>query len=96
MSFLKKLFGSRVTTPVEGPSEDYKGFRIRAAVIAVGGEHQVAGVIDKEIDGVIKRYEFLRADRMADRAEAERLALAKARRIVDEQGERMFETQPAG
>ena len=31
-----------------------------------------------------------RADRMADKAEAERLTLAKGRRVVDEQGDSMF------
>jgi hypothetical protein len=95
MSFLKKLFGfggrnaADEATPAADPVE-YKGFTIRAAPYKSEGQYQVAGVIEKEIDGTRHEHRFIRADRHAAIEDATEIALAKARLIVDEQGERMF------
>lgn len=91
MSFLKSLFGGR--TAAEAPQalgEDYKGFTIRATPLSVGGEYQLSGQIEKEIGGELKVHTFVRADRMTSREDAVNFALAKARLIVDEQGESVF------
>jgi hypothetical protein len=92
MSFWKNLFGGggEARAPAQSPGEDYKGFIIRPALMAVGSEYQLAGRIEKEIDGELKSYEFVRADRMSSREDAELLALAKARQIIDEQGASLF------
>ena len=96
MSFLGKLFGfgSRegpsAATPTADPVE-YKGFTIRPAPYkAEGGQFQVAGVIEKTIDGTRHEHRFIRADRHATLEDASEIAIAKGRLIVDEQGERMF------
>lgn len=91
MSFLKNLFGggtAKETPPP--PGEDYKGFVIRATPMPVGGEFQLAGQIEKEVGGELKVHKFVRADRMSSRDDAVSFALAKARLIVDEQGDKMF------
>ena len=91
MSFLKSLFGSRTAAEAPpAPGEDYKGFTIRATPMPVGGEYQLAGQIEKEIGGELKVHKFVRADRMSSRDEAVSFSLAKARLIVDEQGEHVF------
>jgi hypothetical protein len=92
MSFWKSLFGggASASPAPPAPGEDYKGFTIRATPMAVGGEYQLSGQIEKEIDGELKVHKFVRADRMSSREDAVTFALAKARLIVDEQGERMF------
>ena len=91
MSFWKSLFGGGSSEPVAPPpGEDYKGFTIRATPLSVGGEYQLSGQIEKEIGGELKVHTFVRADRMSSREDAVNFALAKARLIVDEQGEGVF------
>ncbi len=92
MSFLKSLFGGAGggKEPAQAPGEDYKGFTIRATPMPVGSEYQLSGQIEKTIGGELKVHKFVRADRMSSRDDAVSFALAKARLIIDEQGDRMF------
>jgi hypothetical protein len=96
MSFWKKLFGGG-----EGGGEassgggamgqeEYKGFLIKAIEMRAGSEYQLAGTIEKDIDGEHKSYQFVRADRMSSKDDVISLALSKGRQIIDEQGERVF------
>ncbi len=96
-SSLKALFGRGAAKDpgIEdaAPAEavEYKGFRIRPAPFkAKSGQFQTAGVIEKEFPSGLKRHEFIRAETHPSRDEAESFAIAKAKRIVDEQGDRMF------
>ena len=96
MSFLRKLFGfgsaapHAQTAPAATPVE-YKGFTIHPAPYkSDGGQYQVAGMIEKEIDGARHEHRFIRADRHPTIEDATEIAIAKGRLIVDEQGERMF------
>ena len=96
MSFWKKLFGAgggddaSVATGANAPQEVYKGFTIRASLLPAGSEFQLAGTIEKEIEGVMKRHDFVRADRFGSKDDAATYTLAKGRQIIDEQGERLF------
>ena len=95
MSFLRKLFGfgssSEAARTRESEPVAYKGFTIRAAPYkSEGDQFQVAGVIEKEVDGVRKEHRFIRADRHTSYDDAAEVAIAKGRLIIDEQGERMF------
>jgi len=92
MSFWKNLFGGGggASEPEAAPGEAYKGFIIRPTLMPAGGEYQLAGVIEKTINGETKSYKFVRADRMSSRDEAVSFALAKGRQIIDEQGESVF------
>ncbi|QLQ18341.1 MAG: hypothetical protein HZT43_06130 [Exiguobacterium profundum] len=86
MSLLSRLFGSKSEKPEATPSsEDHKGFRITPKPIREGGQFRVSALIEK--DG---RHELIRADTMASLEEAMVLSLAKARQMIDEQGERLF------
>lgn len=87
MSLLSRLFGSKSEKPEATPSsEDHKGFRITPKPIREGGQFRVSALIEK--DG--RRHELIRADTMASLEEAMVLSLAKARQMIDEQGERLF------
>ena len=93
MSFFKKLFGggggdAAPTKPAK--SAEHKGFVIDARPYKEGGQFQLAGVISKEIDGVLKEHKFIRADRFTSIDEAAEIALVKGRQIIDEQGENIF------
>lgn len=91
MSFWKSLFGGgEAKSAAPAPGEEYKGYMIRPTPMAVGREHQLAGRIEKEIDGELKTYDFVRADRLSSRDEAASFALAKGRQIIDEQGDGIF------
>jgi hypothetical protein len=97
MSFLKSLFGAgksagtpdtpeaRVTGEVE-----YKGYLIRAVPFKEQGQFQLAGTIEKTVDGVTRTYRFVRADRSAGTEEVTEMALQKGQKIVDEQGDLIF------
>lgn len=91
MSFLKTLFGGGAKSePAAAPGEEYQGFIIRPTPMQVGSEFQLAGTIEKEIDGTLHTHKFVRADRMSSRDDAVSFALAKGRQIVDEQGVKVF------
>jgi hypothetical protein len=92
MSFWKSLFGSPAAAdpPASDPVE-YNGFTLRAAPFKEGDRYQTAGVIAKEVGGVKKEHRFIRADSHASLETAIEFSLAKARQIVDQMGEHLFE-----
>jgi len=93
MSFLRALFGRRAAAGSASLGEpvEYKGFIIRAAPFKSEGHYQTAGVIEREIGGVRKEHRFIRADAYANYDDAVSFTLAKARQIIDLQGERIFQ-----
>jgi len=92
MSLVRALFGGPRSGESEKVSEpvEYKGFLIRAAPYKSEGRYQTAGVIEREIGGERKEHRFIRADAFASYEDAVQFSLAKARQLVDLQGERMF------
>jgi hypothetical protein len=96
MSFWKKLFGGgegggeAASGGGAMGQEEYKGFLIKAIEMRAGSEYQLAGTIEKDVDGEHKSYQFVRADRMSSKDDVISLALSKGRQIIDEQGERVF------
>lgn len=67
--------------------ETYEGLELLACPVHEAGAWRVAGTIRRPGDEDGPRYDFVRADTMADRDEATRMSLLKARQLVDEQGE---------
>lgn len=95
-SILKDLWGrltggAGAAAEVEAEPVEYKGYRIRAAPFADGGQFQTAGTIEKEIGGELKQHRFIRAEKHASRDDAESFSITKAQQIVDQQGDRMFD-----
>ena len=97
MSILSKLFGlggSGERPPAKQAPERvqaYEGFEIRATPYEEEGRWQLCGVIAKEIDGARKEHRFIRADRFAMPEEATEMVFFKARMMIDQMGERLFE-----
>ena len=95
MSFLKSLFGggnsgdAKVAAPQQ--EAEYKGFRIEARPYVEGGQFQLAGVISKVVDGLLKEHRFVRSDRFSSKDEAGNFAIIKARQIIDERGDKVFD-----
>jgi hypothetical protein len=97
VSFLKSLFGGGEREGAEGGAEapageavEYKGFRIRPAPYAAGGQYQTAGLIEKDFPEGTKTHRFVRADKHASKDDATAFSLSKAQQIIDEQGDRVF------
>lgn len=95
--FLKRLFGGGATKGPAAPAElreedavEYKGCRIYPQPQETGGNWLTAGLITKEFAGETRRYSFVRADTFTSKEQAASTAIDKARRIVDEQGDKLF------
>lgn len=95
MSFLKRLFGlgggGGEEAPVEGEKAEYKGYAIQSTPFKAEGQYQTAGVITREIDGEVKEHRFIRADRFPTADVASEVAIRKARQMIDQQGDRIFD-----
>ncbi len=100
MSFLKRLFGGKPHAAANDvaangagkpvASAEHNGFTIHATPFQEGGQWQLCGVIEKEVDGEVKTHRFIRADRFPDKNEAAAFILAKGRQIIDERGVALF------
>lgn len=94
--FMRGLFGGGATSgeggggAPTGEAVDYKGYAIQPVARQQGGQWLTAGVIRKEIDGEAKEHAFIRADTHTSQDDAAAMAVEKGKRIVDEQGDRMF------
>ena len=92
MSLWKSLFGSRSAKPAASAAPvEYNGFTIRPEPYLDDGQYQTAGVIEKEIAGVMKSHRFIRADRHPGFDDAVTFTIAKAKQIIDLQGERLLQ-----
>ena len=69
---------------------EYKGYRIRPAPYLAGGQYQTAGTIEKGTSEGMKEHRFIRADKFPSHEDAVTFTVAKAKQIVDQQGDRMF------
>jgi len=93
---IRKVFGKTDSSPQRATADafDYEGFRVHPAPIKEATGWRVAGYIRKEVDGEQREHEFVRADVISTTHEAITTTAAKARRVIDEQGERLFEPRP--
>ena len=91
MSFWKSLFGSAGDSQKPSEPVEYNGYTIRAAPFKNDGHFQTAGIIEKDVGGVRKEHRFIRADTHISFEDAVAFSLSKARQLVDQQGERMFD-----
>ena len=96
-SFLSRLFGSPAGAGSEKAragsfeSEVYNGYTITPAPQSSGGQYNTAGVISKPFGEEVKEHHFIRADTHASADEAAKHALTKAKQIIDEQGDMIFQ-----
>ena len=95
MSWITRLFGGgdrpEPEAPPPGPAQTHEGFTIRPAPQQASGGWRIGARIEKEVGGTLRRHDLVRADVIADREAAEAASVAKARQMIDEQGERLFD-----
>ncbi len=95
LGLLKKLFGGGdggVAETHQGEPEAYEGFDITPSPTREAQGWRVGGTITREVDGETRTHLFIRADVCSNLDEAVATSLAKAKRLVDEQGVRMFDS----
>jgi len=87
-----RALGKSDRLPVqEGQPQDYKGFTIQPAPQKEGGGWRIRGLISKQVGGERRIHTLIRADTYPDVETAMDMTVAKAKRVIDEQGERLFE-----
>ncbi|MEZ5809873.1 MAG: HlyU family transcriptional regulator [Rhizobiaceae bacterium] len=96
MSFLKRLFGGGSAGSDDGavPSAEtveHAGYSIRAAPIRDGGQFRLCAVISRDIDGETRTHKLIRADMFMSADDAADAALRKAKLVIAEQGDAMFD-----
>jgi hypothetical protein len=84
---------SRPAGTASGPTiepVEYKGYRIRPAPYRSGSQYQTAGSIEKDTAEGLKKHDFIRADTYGTEQDAIAFTVAKAKQMIDLQGERLF------
>ncbi len=92
-NLMRSLLGSKGPgTSHEEMAEavDYKGYKIRPTSRQEGSQWRTAGLISKEFPDAVKEQAFIRADLHASKDDADACSTLKAKRIIDEQGDRLF------
>ena|SRR5215475_12034930 len=91
-SVLGRLAGGAAEEPA-AEAVEYKGYRIRPAPYRNNGHFQTAGVIEKDGADGVQTHRFIRADTHPTREGAIDFAIAKAKQIIDLQGDRIFTSE---
>ena len=92
LGFLKGVFsgGDGDREPEAAEPVEHAGFTIVATPRKATGGWSTEGRISKVVEGEEKEVHFIRADTSTSREAAVSLSVSKARKIIDEQGERVF------
>ena len=90
MSLLKKLFGGSDAAK-EPEFEEYEGFRIYPEPMKESGGYRLAARIEKEVDGEARVHRLIRADVFNASEGAAKAALDKAKILIDQMGEKLFD-----
>lgn len=89
--FLGRVFKGSNGGSAGGATELYQGFDIQALPVHETNGWRVSGVISKTVDGEEKSHRFERADTCMDEESASAMTLRKARQLIDERGESIFD-----
>ncbi len=94
MPLFKKLFGgggaSKDAAPKEATPETYKDFSIIPTPIAEGSNFRLSARIKKEVGGELKSQTIIRADTFNSADQAAETAIAKAKMLIDQMGDKLF------
>jgi hypothetical protein len=99
MTMLKSLWDSLMgkggagAEAVAADPVEYKGYRIRPAPYQAGSQYQTSGTIEKDFPSGTREHRFVRAESHPSKEDAVAFSLIKARQIIDQQGDRMFEAE---
>ena len=86
MSLLSKLFGGGGSSAPAAEPTEYKGFSITPQPAKEGGRYRIGAKIEK--DG--KTHDLIRADTLDDKAGADDASINKAKQLIDQVGDALF------
>ncbi|WP_375255762.1 HlyU family transcriptional regulator [Yoonia sp.] len=84
-----KLFGSR-KQPEQEP-ETYKDFAVYPAAQKDSDGFRLAARVEKQVGGDLKVHHLIRADILNTQEAANAAAVVKAKQLIDQMGDRLFE-----
>ncbi|WP_375055805.1 HlyU family transcriptional regulator [Zobellella sp. DQSA1] len=91
-SWLKKLGkATSTTTAPHFEPVSYQGFDIYPEPKAESGQYRLQGRIVQLKDGTQRGYLLIRSDVLPSAEQAAELMIAKAKRVIDENGEHLFD-----
>ena len=88
MNFLTRLFGK--TAPAAPDAILHKDFRIFPQPIKEGAVFRIAARVEKEVDGVVRVHQLVRADTRNSLDEATEASVSKAKQAIDQLGDTIF------
>ncbi|MBN2630751.1 MAG: hypothetical protein JXR75_09455 [Rhodobacteraceae bacterium] len=90
-SFLSRLFGkSAPEAPKTAEPVTHNGFRIFPQPMTDGAQFRIAARVEKDVDGVTKTHQLIRADTRATLDEATEVSIFKAKQAIDQLGDSLF------
>ena len=100
MSFLKRIFGGAPANPGQAgdrivATEEYQGHLIEATPMKEGEQWRLAARVSKAFGDDTMTHDVIRADLFQSAEDAARHALAKARQVIDEQGDHIYRREPS-
>ena len=91
IKILKGLFGGgKGESGSKHEAVIYNGYTIQPTPSSTGGGWSTEGAITKEVDGETRTHTFIRADTSTGEEAAVSLIIAKARMLIDQQGDSIF------
>jgi len=91
MSFFKKLFGGGGgEAAAEAAVETYKDYLITPTPQREGTDYRLSARIEKEVNGEMRTHLLIRADTVGGLDTAQAASVAKAKQMIDEQGDGLF------
>lgn len=74
-----------------GQAVDYEGYTIHPAPRREGSRWLTAGVITKPFGEEVREHHFIRAETHGSKQAADAFAIVKAKQIIDELGDNLFD-----
>lgn len=91
MSLFSRLFGGKGPKKDDPKPEDYKGFTIYPDPIPEGQRWRLGARVEKTVGGDVKVHRLIRADVLDVKEDAILAATGKAKQVIDELGDRLFD-----
>lgn len=89
--FLSRIFGGgEKAAPEPAKPIQYAGFDIYAEPMRDGQKWRISARIERDVDGEVKSHHLIRADTLNDEQEAKDASVAKAKTMIDQQGDGVF------
>ena len=89
---VRRLFAGKAGGADESEeSADFNGFTITPIYRRQGRQWLTAGIISKPHGAGIREHHYIRAETHADKEQAAAFAIAKAKQIIDERGDKLFD-----